>query len=1321
MVRDALPPRTARLRRAQLLLGRGRTDDARAAVREAFGAEGGRSDPEILLTGAALELQASQASSGDLSPDDAAARRAAAAEYLAAAAELDPPDPRLLLTAAEYELAGGYDAGAADRAGDALRTALERLAALRDAADTPPAVRATLLRTEWLARTRLAELVLAAAAAGAVPVEEAGAEVERQVAGMRELGDFAEAVDLLRGRLALQSGDPAAAAPLLERARAGLADGAVRVDDRATLDVGRDALAQVDLYRAAAYRELGNAERATAILTQMLRDYPERAEVRLQLAGLLTAAGRTDDALTVLRPVGGSPGGAVAYAALLVRQAVAKPGDAAAATRADAAVDRLAGLTAPETSGGGDGALLPVLLRAELRAAAGEFAAAADLLDGALADAGDGTAAALWPARLNLAAVRTDLPAGERAANADRLLQRARERLGDGAAVRRAAVVAAGLRGDDAAATAVRDAVAAAGDLPPAERTALRLALVPLAAERGLAEAVRALWADLAGDAPAAVPAGTRLAARTAAATFAAAETGPGSDDRFAAALAAVRESEGPDGPTGNRLAAARTVALAAADPSAATDSALSAAARRLDAALARRPTWPAAAATRGRLELVRGNDGAALEWFLRARTWGDRTDATLSQTVNLLLAAGRTGEADVLLKTAGRDAPGGLSGTLARQAWAVSDDLGEVDRLVELSGRLADTSDDPADRVRRAYSLGRQFLALPPERRDAPEGRELAGEADAKYRAALADRPDDLGTWTAFVRFLAASGRADAAAAAVAEAEAAIPADRPAPLRLAQAAGLRELLGRYGEAADFYRRAAAADADAGGADGRFAAADFFLRAGATAEARDLLLELDDALPGLAGANADRIAGWVRPRAAVARAVGARWADVGPALAALRGDRRPDADALRQELTLIAGPESRPYRLLRIDRLGLLARRGGLSAGERLQFAGLLEAEGRWPEAKALLEALAADLPDAAEPVVALVRGAVRRESTLADGLPTLTPGAADRVRPLADRLRGLPDPGPSELLASAEFAAAAGDRAAAAERLRALAGGPADPAGAADRGTDEPPSAPPRLAAAARAAERLGIKDLADELYAKLAEAGGPADGLQRAAYLGRTGRFAAALDAVERLRDPADPTPAALTAVAAISLGRVPAAQLDRAETIVRSALRDDPESDRLRKALAGLLFVRGNTGAAEPLYAELIRESPNDTDLLNNRAWLLASAGDRTGESSRLLDRAEAVDGPTVNLLDTRATASVLLGENPDDAVAALAELAGVTENATILLHLAAARRAAGRTDWRDALRRSLAAGASFDTLHPSEHDLLRGLLADGGSIQ
>ncbi|QDT14201.1 tetratricopeptide repeat protein [Alienimonas californiensis] len=1336
----AAPRRTALLRRGQLLREWDRPTDAAAAAGAAFAAEGGAADSDVLRFGAETELQLAGDAVGARDPQGRDAHIGQAREYVVAGMQLSPPDPRLARVAAQLELIDGYttEAGAAAKA--VLEDALAQLTAAAD-----DGLNETLepeaggmsavehLVTEWQVRTLLSEIALAEGTAGNLAPAEAAAEVDRQLTALSRLGTFTETAQTLRGRSALLTGDAATAVRELERAAAGLADGSIRVNDRGgRLPIGPEALSTVNLLLADAYSRMQNPERAISILQEALRSNPTFAAARQPLALLLAQKGDVDGALRVLEPVGGTPSLAPLVAELAVRRELAKPLGERDFRAAEAAVAN-AQRAAEQDEDDPSAAVAPTLLRAQLFAAQENYEAAGgaliDLLDSG-GDLGAPVRSSLWRTRLALELTRTDVEAEVRREAAERLLADARADVGETPEVRLAEVSVAALRGPEIFREALRDAVAEAADLPPEERSAVRAGLIRLAAENERVDVVRQLWTDLAADNP------NNFAARNVLAEFTladlqAARENPDVDvapaaAAFEAALAEVRRLEGPSGPNGDRLVAARILA----DPDA-PEAELTAAADRLDNALRQRPLWPAAARLQGLAALRLGADQAAYDWFSKARTWGDRSQETLVQLVGLLRARGRSAEAAQLLKTADQQTPGVVSGPVARLAWQVSAELNETDRLVELSTQLVREGGSAGDQMLRALSLGARFLELPMNRRDTPEGRQSREAAVEAFESVTDAAPGDVGGWLARLRFLREAYELDddgpQRVAKIADAaEAALP-KLSEPDSTVRSARLREAAGDLQRAAELYRTAATGGGDAPDVEGHpravAEAAAFFLRNGARDEAQPLL----DALTKTGAELPKAVADWLRPRRDLAAAVTGRWEDVRPALEQFPPPSAATPEDLRSQLSLLGMRNTLPFRRLRIERLSALANAGPTTGRELLELAALLEATGRWADARPLFQTVLDAKPEAPEALVPLIRGAILHESVPAGGAGTLPDAVADRVRPLMERLQQVAPDSDLTKLTAAEFAAATGDRDAAAAGLRSLAGLDADGAGGGDQGSLQ------RLNLLATTAERLELNDVADELYDALQKrATRPEDKTVPAGHLARTGRFTEALELVERYAGEAVPEATAARAVQIVVLGQVPEEVFERAAGLVEAALRLEPGSARIRKVRADLNAARGRIAAAEREYRELLQETPDDTDLLNNLAWLLASAPLReTGnakpdpaESNRLLDRAEAIDGPTANLRDTRAMIPVLThaaGGSPGSAalgaaVNSLEELAAIDASPTILFHLAAARWAVGDPNAARALTTALSAGLSPDVLHPSEHPLLRRVLRD-----
>jgi tetratricopeptide (TPR) repeat protein len=79
-----------------------------------------------------------------------------------------------------------------------------------------------------------------------------------------------------------------------------------------------------------------------------------------------------------------------------------------------------------------------------------------------------------------------------------------------------------------------------------------------------------------------------------------------------------------------------------------------------------------------------------------------------------------------------------------------------------------------------------------------------------------------------------------------------------------------------------------------------------------------------------------------------------------------------------------------------------------------------------------------------------------------------------------------------------------------------------------------------------------------------------------------------------------------------------------------------------------LANLRSLQGRNDEAERLFRDSVKRAPGQPGPLNNLAWYLALAGDRSkaAEALQLIDRAITDVGPDPNLLDTRSLALLRL---------------------------------------------------------------------------
>jgi cellulose synthase operon protein C len=130
-----------------------------------------------------------------------------------------------------------------------------------------------------------------------------------------------------------------------------------------------------------------------------------------------------------------------------------------------------------------------------------------------------------------------------------------------------------------------------------------------------------------------------------------------------------------------------------------------------------------------------------------------------------------------------------------------------------------------------------------------------------------------------------------------------------------------------------------------------------------------------------------------------------------------------------------------------------------------------------------------------------------------------------------------------------------------------------------------------------------------------------------------------------------------------AALSLYDAPSAgeaERRQVETWLADAIGKRPELVLLASKLGVIRIRQGRFDEAERLFRQGLASDPDNLDVLNNLAWLLAlQSPSKAQEALGLIDRAIGIQGPTTSLLDTRAVVLIRAGK-PARAVQDLTEV-------------------------------------------------------------
>jgi exosortase len=167
---------------------------------------------------------------------------------------------------------------------------------------------------------------------------------------------------------------------------------------------------------------------------------------------------------------------------------------------------------------------------------------------------------------------------------------------------------------------------------------------------------------------------------------------------------------------------------------------------------------------------------------------------------------------------------------------------------------------------------------------------------------------------------------------------------------------------------------------------------------------------------------------------------------------------------------------------------------------------------------------------------------------------------------------------------------------------------------------------------------------------------------------------------------------------------------------ESLLRTAVENNPRSAELCYSMANLRYVSGSRDEAISLYRKAISLKPEYKLAINNLALVLADRPDGIQEALKIVDGAIAKFNADSTLLDTKGQVLVLLGR-PQEALPLLSEAASSqATDPVVVLHLANAYLAAGRSaEARSAYRRARALNVAAAVVTPNDRAILERLEA------
>jgi cellulose synthase operon protein C len=242
-------------------------------------------------------------------------------------------------------------------------------------------------------------------------------------------------------------------------------------------------------------------------------------------------------------------------------------------------------------------------------------------------------------------------------------------------------------------------------------------------------------------------------------------------------------------------------------------------------------------------------------------------------------------------------------------------------------------------------------------------------------------------------------------------------------------------------------------------------------------------------------------------------------------------------------------------------------------------------------------------------------------------------------------------------------------------------------------------------LSSAADSAGAAAALKKAEELYRKAVHED-PRQGLVLVRFLARQKRFDEALALAADVCPTAEPPQIAAIAELLAAQSEISAAQLERLGVILAAARKKHDKAMPLLLAQAELSEKREKIPEAEASYREVLQLDGQFVGALNNLAGLLALSGRHLDEAKDMIDKAIVLAGPAPNLLDTRASVYLALGQ-ADKAVADMQEVLAEQPAANRYFHLALAQQKLGRkAEAMDALVKARTLQIRPEILHPLE---------------
>jgi cellulose synthase operon protein C len=700
------------------------------------------------------------------------------------------------------------------------------------------------------------------------------------------------------------------------------------------------------------------------------------------------------------------------------------------------------------------------------------------------------------------------------------------------------------------------------------------------------------------------------------------------------------------------------------------------------------RPRWGRVSLLTGMVLERLGRQDAAAEKYLEAIDRGVVETNIVRRTAQLLIRNQRLHEADRMFRLLAEREPLVVE-QVGRELRMVKAGLGEFDAAIAPARKVAAASSKPEDHVWLGQLLSVVGRRLRGEKRK-DEAEAMLREGEQELRQAVILKSDAPDPWMALIQFYAETDQTDKADKTIAQARLKLPPTATATA-LAQC---YELLKRPQDAAEQYRIALAnSPKDAAVAQ---LAATFYQGANKLEDAKSQLMRI---IRGEVNATTQQKTAARRQMAMMLLSQGGtanrkeaqQWIEQN-----LAQDSKSQTDLFLKAVLLADDPSGRHQQEAIASLEGLLESQPGADSEIRYTLARLYFTDGNWRKFQQHMEELLRARRDVPRYLAAYATALIEHkdypaaEAWVAE-LVKLAPDDATTITLRAEvafqqgqyeRTKKVLD----DYLAAVPEGDSAQD-----DRLTIVASGLQ---GYADR-----------LRALHQDSWAETFSKEAYQVFRRYVDRK-PERDLLMATFLAKQGRLDEAIDLIDTLWETSEPMEVAKASFVVIDGTGVSGKQLERVDQILGKAAQQHPDDDVLQIAIAVIRSYQERPQDAEAIYRKILGKTPDNPTALNNLAVLLARQGVRLREAAALIDLAIRQAGPTGDLLDSRATVQLALG-NPAAAVEDLRLAITEQPSALRFFHQAEALNALGqRRAAIESLHRATEMGLKAEHLQGAE---------------